>query len=121
MSKHTKDLGALGCGVALLLALGTSQAGAFTEQPVTVSPSQAQSPVLPSEPAAALTDPSAAAPQNEGTAVNIPGLGKIGVLPKLDFGLELLYNSKDAQNPAAVEPQPADGDLQIRGTIRHRF
>src|SRR5262245_33886038 len=29
-----------------------------------------------------------------GTEVRIPGIGKVGVLPKLDFGLELLYGNE---------------------------
>src|SRR5262245_11135402 len=33
--------------------------------------------------------------QLPGTEVRIPGLGKVGVLPKLDFGLELLYGANE--------------------------
>lgn len=57
-----------------------------------------------------------------GTEVRIPGLGKLGVLPKMDFGLELLYGASEGK---AVEPpqNPAvnDDDLRIRGTVKHRF
>jgi hypothetical protein len=63
-----------------------------------------------------------------GSRVTLPGemqfenpLGRLGVLPKMDFGLELLYG--------AAEPRPADppatssGDeeLTIRGSLKHRF
>jgi hypothetical protein len=34
-------------------------------------------------------------PLTSGTEVKIPGLGTVGVLPKLDFGLELLYGASE--------------------------
>jgi hypothetical protein len=56
--------------------------------------------------------------QGTGTEVRIPGFGKVGVLPKLDFGLELLYGATEAKGlPDKAEPS----DVQIRGTIKHRF
>jgi hypothetical protein len=54
------------------------------------------------------------------TELNIPGIGSVGSLPKLDFGLELLYGGG---NGAAPE-QPLDeknDDVLIKGTIKHRF
>jgi hypothetical protein len=60
--------------------------------------------------------------KDEGTEIRIPGLGKLGVLPKMDFGLELLYGAAE-QKPAGVPeaaPTPED-DLMIRGTVKHRF
>ena len=59
--------------------------------------------------------------QPDGTAINIPGLGTVGVIPKLDFGMELLYSDENKQQ---AKPSPEDDDedaLQIRGTIKHRF
>jgi hypothetical protein len=54
-----------------------------------------------------------------GTEVRIPGIGTVGILPKLDFGLELLYG---ANEPKGVPQDPAQSDdVQIRGTIKHRF
>jgi hypothetical protein len=54
-----------------------------------------------------------------GTEIRIPGLGTVGVLPKLDFGLELLYGASD---PKGMPPDRNDqDDVQIRGTIKHRF
>lgn len=56
--------------------------------------------------------------QGTGTEVRIPGFGKVGVLPKLDFGLELLYGATEQKGvPDKAEPS----DVQIRGTIKHRF
>ena len=57
--------------------------------------------------------------KTSGTEVRIPGIGAVGILPKLDFGLELLYG---ANEPKGVPQDPAaTDDVQIRGTIKHRF
>jgi len=57
--------------------------------------------------------------QGAGTEVRIPGIGAVGVLPKLDFGLELLYGATESRGRAEEKSEP--GDVQIRGTIKHRF
>lgn len=65
-------------------------------------------------------------PESAGTEVRIPGLGSLGVLPKLDFGLELLYG---AASSAELVEQDADdkllstddGNFRVRGTLKHRF
>lgn len=54
-----------------------------------------------------------------GTEVRIPGIGTVGVLPKLDFGLELLYGANEPKG-GTQDTNQAD-DVQIRGTIKHRF
>lgn len=54
-----------------------------------------------------------------GTEVRIPGLGKVGVLPKLDFGLELLYGANEQKG--TFEDKTSPDDVQLRGTIKHRF
>jgi hypothetical protein len=69
-----------------------------------------------------LSIPDASSGKATGTEVRIPGIGTVGVLPKLDFGLELLYG---ATEPKGMAPEdrghPEQNDLQIRGTIKHRF
>lgn len=57
---------------------------------------------------------------NSGTEVKIPGLGTVGKIPKLDFGLELLYGASD---PKTGVPETKDdpNDVRIRGTLKHRF
>lgn len=57
-----------------------------------------------------------------GTEIRIPGLGKLGVLPKMDFGLELLYGAAEGspRNSASPVPNP-DEDLTVRGSLKHRF
>ncbi len=58
-----------------------------------------------------------------GTEVRIPGLGKLGILPKLDFGLELLYgvNEQTLDRPGTRGPDQGEDSVGIRGTLRHRF
>ena len=60
---------------------------------------------------------------SQGTEVRIPGLGKLGVLPKFDFGLELLYgvNDQKAQQPHERLREEQSEDLKIRGSLKHRF
>ena len=58
-----------------------------------------------------------------GAELVIPGIGSLGLLPKLDFGLELLYG---ANEPVEKAPEPSDlpvidDDLTIRGIVKHRF
>jgi hypothetical protein len=57
--------------------------------------------------------------KTSGTEVRIPGLGTVGVLPKLDFGLELLYGANEQKGLPHDSTSP--DDVQIRGTIKHRF
>jgi len=117
-------IGFMGLGLALTFA-GTS-ALAFQEQngaPVAPpSPPEARE-QQPADPAAKNLDFSAPkADDNSGTEVRIPGLGKLGVLPKMDFGLELLYGANEsskAQEPA--DQVPPSEDLTIRGTVKHNF
>ncbi len=114
-----KALGYIGMGLALALA-GTS-ARAFQEQGGAAAPapapSEAQS-VAPAEKSMEFSVPKVE-DADAGTEVRIPGLGKLGVLPKMDFGLELLYGANDGKQPEPVDP-PAE-DLTVRGTIKHNF
>jgi hypothetical protein len=116
-----KVLGYIGMGVALALA-GPS-AHAFQEQggaaPVAPAPSEAK-PVAPQEKGLDFSTPKVEDRDGAGTEVRIPGLGKLGVLPKMDFGLELLYGANESRQPDPVDQQPAD-DLTVRGTIKHNF
>jgi hypothetical protein len=65
----------------------------------------------------------APATKSTGTEVRIPGFGKLGVLPKLDFGLELLYgvNEDKRLETERLQQDPADDGVQIRGSVKHRF
>lgn len=58
----------------------------------------------------------------EGTEVTIPGFGTLGVLPKMDFGLELLYGANEEKAPGPENSEtPEDSDLAIRGSVKHKF
>lgn len=61
---------------------------------------------------------------DEGTEIRIPGLGKLGTLPKMDFGLELLYGAAEGKPTQENEPEDKSGDqqdLMIHGIVKHRF
>jgi hypothetical protein len=60
--------------------------------------------------------------QQKGTEVKIPGIGSVGTLPKLDFGLELLYGPKAGVAEAPqLDQHGQEGDVQIKGTLTHKF
>lgn len=56
-----------------------------------------------------------------GPDVRIPGLGKLGSLPKMDFGLELLYGAAEQKAPDQQPREESRDDLMIRGTVKHNF
>ena len=98
---------------------------AFQEQKGSTPPPSEAAPApaeaAPGDDKAGLSDETAPKPE-AGTEIRIPGLGKLGVLPKMDFGLELLYGA--AENQAVGQPTPApnpDDDLTVRGSVKHRF
>ena len=55
------------------------------------------------------------------TVLSLPGLGNLGVIPKLDFGLDLLYGQDGAKSNAVEAAPDNDDGLRIRGSIKHRF
>jgi hypothetical protein len=60
-----------------------------------------------------------------GTEIQIPGLGTIGVLPKMDFGLELLYGANNTGAPESQFDLNAQEELPdaltVRGQIKNKF
>jgi len=100
-----------------LAAAASTASLALDEQKVQVQPPAADAP------AAGVQDTTQAPKSDAGTEIRIPGLGKLGTLPKMDFGLELLYGA--AEGKAAQEPEnqgiDSDQDLMIRGSVKHRF
>ncbi len=110
----------------MLAMVAGSSAYAFQEQNSGTAPQApvegAQAPAqVPADSALGVTEETGPTTGETGTEIRIPGLGKLGVLPKMDFGLELLYGA--AEKPAGVPeaaPSPED-DLLIRGTVKHRF
>ncbi len=108
--------------LVMLVAAGTHSL-AFQEQKAGSAPAQLQkSADAPLESRLNLSDELATSNAERGTEIRIPGLGKLGVLPKMDFGLELLYGAADQKLPdGPVETAPTPDDLLIRGTMKHRF
>ena len=107
--------------VAAAMAGQASPSFAFQEQAVGGA-STRDGTALPSLPMPNLnlSLPEAKAGNGAGLEVRIPGVGSIGALPKLDFGLELLYGANESAVGRPDErSQPSD--VQIRGTIKHRF
>jgi hypothetical protein len=104
------------------LAFASTATHAFQEQQAAASaakPSPAAVAPTVDVPAVGVADTGT----GKGTAVRIPGLGTLGVIPKMDFGLELLYGVADASNPAK-RPEAKNSDVDdvlIRGTIKHKF
>jgi hypothetical protein len=132
MGRHNKlKEAALACGIALSLAQQITGAAAFTPEPV--APPSAGAQAVPQSPlnqpqlaqpgqSPDINDPLSMVGKPKGTDVTIPGIGTVGTLPKLDFGLELLYGPKN--NPEALQLDQhgqEGGDVQIKGTLTHKF
>ena len=112
---------------ALVAILGLSASGAVGFQETTIGGGEQKAPVAPE-----LELPKASGAskginltpelnfgRTSGTEVRIPGIGTVGVLPKLDFGLELLYGANEPKGTPLDQSSP--DDVQICGTIKHRF
>ena len=100
--------------VVAAAAFVSSAAMAFQEQQSTAPRQQDAAPmVTPLAPDAA--------PTSKGTPVRIPGLGTLGVIPKMDFGLELLYGAAD-QPVKRPDANKSDTDVVlVGGRIKHKF
>lgn len=61
---------------------------------------------------------SVVADSEERTSIRIPGLGVVGTVPKLNFGLELLYRDEEE---SGIVGQSEPDDLSIKGTLKHKF
>lgn len=97
--------------------LGVASQAALAFQETTGGSSQAGQAVAPS---AQLGVPSVGQ-KSSGTEIKVPGLGTIGALPKLDFGLELLYGASGQQQQLGPLDDKLDSGAQIRGTLKYRF
>jgi hypothetical protein len=81
--------------------------------------------------AAAGAKPQAEVQQREaaGTAaadgeIWVPGLGVVGKMPSIDFGLDMLYGQNAAaaeETPERADSEALDPDFAIRGTIKKKF
>ena len=128
MESHFGDVMLSGIRLAAVfgaLIIGATTAAAFEETRGSgAAPAAPSAQAAPADPALQLklegTGLSIA--PSTGTEVRIPGLGKLGILPKLDFGLELLYGvNEKSLDDRRLLPEQSDGGVGIRGTLKHRF
>ena len=106
--------------IVAVLALASSASFAFQEQKAAAPAGTSPAVGVVDAPAAAVAEGAA----SKGTAVRIPGLGTLGVIPKMDFGLELLYGVADASSSVKrpeAKNTDAGEDVLIRGSIKHKF
>ncbi len=122
---------ALASGIVLSLVQQTTGAMGFSTEPVAPpSSTTQQAPVTPfgqplalpnQTPQADLNDPLSQVGKSRGTELTIPGIGSVGTLPKLDFGLELLYGSKSGPEGLQLDQHGQESDVGIKGTLTHKF
>jgi hypothetical protein len=113
-----------GAILALVLCAGTlgysTLAVAMEEQHIAVPVPEAAG--TAAAPVAGVQAAAPAAKAETGTEIRIPGLGKLGTLPKMDFGLELLYGAAEGKPTPDQTPEDKDNqDLTIRGSVKHKF
>lgn len=107
-------------GAGLALALASTSAFAFQQEGgASVTPPSDAKSAAPAEQGLDLAPPPQVEGSDTGTEVSIPGLGRLGVLPKMDFGLELLYGANETKK--REQELPVGDDLTIRGTVKHNF
>ena len=104
-------------GLGVGLALASTSSLCFEEQK---SGAPAAAPAVSAPAVGTELSGSVGVKTEEGTEVRIPGLGKLGVLPKMDFGLELLYGASEPKVQDEERELPSD-DLTIRGTVKKTF
>lgn len=108
-------------------SLGTAQAFQETQLGTAAPPSapaQATEPRgLAPAPQGMLLTPTQkkAAEETDRPGITIPGLGSFGLLPKMNFGLELLYGEGETREPVAKPQEAPIDDLMIRGSVKHNF
>ena len=116
--------------ITALMALAATPVIAFDEQTTAVPDGATAKSAAPKADTPAATPgvqnyatPDSAASGADNTEIRIPGLGKLGELPKMDFGLELLYGATETQEQIedSQDPEATTDDLRIRGTIKHQF
>lgn len=108
-------------GALFVWAAGSAAAFAFEQTPLAPAP------------AAPITAPAESAPKFDGETkklepqkksggLKIPGLGKLSV-PKLNFGLDLMYGSpeKGDTDLSFSGESAGDDDVTILGTFKRRF
>lgn len=117
-----KPLAALTGVMALLLA---GPAVAFEQTPDAPPPAAAAPPAAATPPAAPPTAQLGTPAAGVAQPAPAPSGAKVfgfGILPKLDFGLELLYGDKQQQDLQLQQGTlPDDNDVTVLGKIKRHF
>lgn len=101
------------------LKVAGQPAFAFQETQIVVTEEPLVSSTTKSAPKSQFQNPEKSISTNDGrTSIRIPGLGVVGTVPKLNFGLELLYKDEEE---AGIIGQSEQDDLSIKGTLKHKF
>jgi hypothetical protein len=106
--------------IGVLLAVASTACMAFEEQKMAPGGSAAggAAPAVGAAPSMGrlgITTPELTVPKTDsGTKIRVPGLGVIGEIPKMDFGLELLYGA--SQNKMDADRNEASG-VMLRSKI----
>lgn len=109
-------------GAMALCAVCSAPVAAFQKMPVAPAPTQS----APSSIGQGLTFDverrSGESGKKKGDKRKFPGVGALDGLPKMNFGLELLYGAKEEQDSTA-SPYTDWGadDIKVLGTIKRRF
>jgi hypothetical protein len=104
---------------AILIALSACADASFGFQDRDVGDRSGELPTAHQVPGLDAQLPQSGVGSGAGTQIRVPGVGSVGTLPKLDFGLELLYGANES--PGRLDDRSQPSDVQIRATIKHRF
>ncbi len=99
-------------------AFGVSEAFAFQETEIVVTEQPLVSGSINKSKSEFNAPKSVVSDEDERTSIRIPGFGVVGTVPKLNFGLELLYRDEEE---AGIVGQSDPDDLSIKGTLKHKF
>lgn len=116
--------GALFLGTVIAVwMLASGPASAFQQVPTETEETPAPS-VQPA-PSADFSAPEPDEPEAD-SGFKLPGFDALGFLPKLDFGLDLMYGDSDSETTQSTPsrsggPGDAPDDLSVMGTVRRRF
>jgi hypothetical protein len=112
-------VGVCGALLAVTMPIGAS---AFEQTTVPAGKLARPTPMEQALPGVELTVPSQTGNSGQtGAAITIPGLGALGALPRLDFGLELLYGSPDAKASGEAPSELPPDALTVYGSVKKTF
>lgn len=112
---------ALAAGVIAALSVGAGPALAFQETPEAPPEAPSLAPDASKRPAMQVQTPAAGPPSAQPADKGAAKLFGFSILPKMDFGLELLY-SQQPMDLQQVTPLPEDHeDLTVLGKVKRHF